>query len=457
MATVTRENIGLLNDKLTVKITKEEYFPAFEKTLKTYSKQANIPGFRKGMVPAGMVKKMYGPGIFTEEVIRNIEKGLNDYLVNEKLDIFAQPLPLANTEFKPNMDQPTDYSFDFEIGLKPAFEINLGNVKAPYYKVKATAEMVNDEIERLQNRFGKMTEPEAVNSDDNVLNLTFEESDAQGTVVEGGIKKDNSLLVKYFTAAYRTQLQGKKKDDTIVITLADAFEEKERSWIVSDLGLKDAAEAEGKFFKLTITKVGLIEKRELNEEFFKEALPGKDITTEADFRAAIEADIQAYWDRQSSNQIQHHLYHVLLDDTKMELPESFLKKWLATSGEKPKTAEEVEAEFPTFNNQLRWTLITDKIITENKLDVTQEELKESMRQQVLSYFGSMSLGDGNLEWLDQYVDGLLKDEQQVDQTYRRLVTEKVFVWAEGQVKKDEKEVSSEEFIKMNEEHQHHHH
>ncbi|NCU03128.1 MAG: trigger factor [Chitinophagaceae bacterium] len=457
MATVTRENIGLLNDKLTVKITKEEYFPAFEKTLKTYSKQANIPGFRKGMVPAGMVKKMYGPGIFTEEVIRNIEKGLNDYLVNEKLDIFAQPLPLTNTEFKPNMDQPADYSFDFEIGLKPAFEINLGKINAPYYRVKATADMVNEEIERLQNRFGKMTEPEAVNSDDNVLNLTFEESDAEGNVVEGGTKKDNSLLVKYFTPAYRTQLQGKKKDDTIVITLADAFEEKERNWVVSDLGLKDAAEAEGKNFKLTITKVGLIEKREMNEEFFKEALPGKDIATEADFRAAVEADIQAYWDRQSSNQIQHHLYHVLLDDTKMELPESFLKKWLATSGEKPKSAEEVEAEFPTFNNQLRWTLITDKIITENKLDVTQEELKESMRQQVLSYFGSMSLGDGNLEWLDQYVDGLLKDEQQVDQTYRRLVTEKVFVWAEGQVKKDEKEISSEEFIKMNEEHQHHHH
>ena len=96
MATVTRENIGLLNDKITVKITKEDYFPAFEKTLKTYSKQANIPGFRKGMVPAGMVKKMYGPGIFTEEVIRNIEKGLNDYLSVEKLDIFAQPLPLPN-------------------------------------------------------------------------------------------------------------------------------------------------------------------------------------------------------------------------------------------------------------------------------------------------------------------------------------------------------------------------
>ena len=457
MATVTRENIGLLNDKLTVKITKEEYFPAFEKTLKTYSKQANIPGFRKGMVPAGMVKKMYGPGMFTEEVIRNIEKGLNDYLAAEKLEIFAQPLPLPNGDFKPNMDSPADYSFDFEVGLKPAFEINLGNISAPYFRVKATAEMVNEEIERLQNRFGKMTEPETVSSDDNVLNLTFEEVDAAGNAVEGGLKKDNSLLVKYFSEAYRPKLQGLKKDDTLVIELNDAFEEKERSWVVSDLGYKEASEAAGKSFKITITKVGLIEKRELNEEFFKEAVPGKEIKTETEFRSALEADIQAYWDKQSSNQIQHHLYHVLLEDVKMELPAGFLKKWMATSGEQAKTLDQIEAEYPTFDTQLRWTLITDRIITENKLDVTPEELRENLKQQVLGYFGGMNLADGNVEWLDQYVETLLKDEQQVDSTYRKLVTEKVFNWAEQQVKKEEKIVTAEEFIKMNEEHQHHHH
>ena len=458
MATVTRENIGLLTDKLTVTIKKEDYFPSFEKTLKNYSKNANIPGFRKGMVPTGMVKKMYGPGIFTEEVLRNIEKGLNDYLVNEKLEIFAQPLPLPNADFKPAMEAPADYSFDFEIGLKPAFEIGLNKTKATFYKVKATEQMINDEVERLQNRFGKMTEPETVNSDDNVLNLTFEACDAGGNVLEGGLKKDNSLLVKYFSEAYRPKLQGLKKDDTLVIVLKDAFDDKERNWVLSDLGLKeDDADAH---YKLTITKVGLIEKRELNEEFFKEALPGKDITTEEQFRAAIEADIQAYWDKQSSNQLQHHLYHVLLDETKMELPEGFLRKWLSTqtdANKQPKTPEQVEAEFPTFVNQLKWTLISDKIITENKLDVTAEELKASFKQQVMGYFGNMNLADGNLEWLDQYVETLMKDEQQVDGTYRRIITEKVFNWAEGEVKKEEKLISAEDFIKMNEEHQHHHH
>lgn len=457
MATVTRENIGLLNDKLIVTIKKDEYFPSFEKTLKNYSKNANIPGFRKGMVPLGMVKKMYGPGIFTEEVIKNIEKGLNEYLSAEKPDIFAQPLPLPNSTFQPNMEQPADYSFEFEIGLKPAFDLNLSKISAPYYRVKATAEMINEEAERIQTRLGKMTEPETVENIDTVLNVTFEECDADGTVTEGSAKKDNSLLVKYFTEAYRPKLMGLKKDATLVLQLNDVFEEKELNWVLGDLGLKDIVGASEKFFKLTITKLGLVEKRELDEAFFKEAFPGKEITTEEAFRAEIENGIQAYWDRQSSNQLQHHLYHVLLDETKMELPESFLKKWLATSGEKAKTAEQVEAEYPTFNNQLRWTLITDRIIRENQLDVTPEELKDSFKQQVLSYFGGMNLADGNVEWLDQYVESLMKDEQQVDGTYRRIVTEKVFNWAEQQVQKNEKEVTAEEFIKMNEEHQHQHH
>ncbi len=457
MATVTRENIGLLTDKLTVTVNKEEYYPEFEKNLKTYSKRANVPGFRPGMVPVGMVKKMYGQSLFAEEVIKNIEKGLNDYLSKERLEIFAQPLPLPNKDFKPLMDQPQNYEFEFEIGLKPAFDINLNKLKAPYYRVKVSTEMINEEVDRLRQRLGKLTEPETATQDENVLNVTFEEADSEGNVLENGLKKDNSLLVKYFSESFRPKLIGLKKGDAIAITLEEAFDEKERDWVRKDIGLSDDIEVLQIPFLMTITKVGLVEKRELNEEFFKEALPGKEITNEKDFLAAIENDIQLQWDRQSSNQLQHHLYHVLLDDTKMELPEAFLKRWLTTAGEKPKTAEEAEAEYPSFDKQLRWTLITDKIVQANNIEVSAEELKDSFRQQILGYFGGMSLGDGNLEWIDQYVETLMKDEQQVDGTYRKLLTEKVFHWAEEQVQKDEKLVSSDEFIKMNEQHQHEHH
>lgn len=452
MPTVTRENIGLLNDKITVTVQTEDYLPSFEKQLKQFAKNANIPGFRKGMVPAGMVKKMHGPALFADEVLRSVEKKLVDYLQGEQLDIFAQPIPSAeNSADQLNMNAPSDYSFSFEIGLKPSFDLNLSKVSLPRYKVNVTEEMVNDEVDRLQARLGKMSEPEVVDNEENVLNVTFEEEG-----VEQAPKKENSLLVKYFNPAFRAKLMGLKKDSTVTVDLRSAFDEKEREWLIKDLGVDGSDASLDKKYTMTIVKVGLVEKRELNEEFFKEAFPTKEIKTEEEMRQLLREDIQKQWDNHARNLLHHELYHVLLENTTMDFPESFLKKWMQSGGEKPKSAEEVENEFPTFKDQLRWTLISDKIVKDNNLDVNPEELKEYMRQQILGYFGGMSL-DGNIEWLDSYVDRMLKDEQQVESSYRRLITEKLFGWAEHQINAEDKPISSEEFLKLQEQHNHHNH
>jgi len=458
MSTVTRENIGLLNDKLTVTVKKEDYFPSFEKALKQYAKVANIPGFRKGMVPTGMVRKMHGPAVFTDEVLKSVEKGLMDYLGQEKLDIFAQPLPAAGNDARNiDMNNPAEYTFSFEIGLKPDFQLpDLSSAKLTRYNIEVTEEMVNDEVKRLQQRMGKMAEPETVTTDENVLNVKFEECDSKGEVVEGAEAKENSVLVKYFSEATRPSLMGLKKDDTLVIQLKSAFDDKEREWIIDDLKLdkNDPASVE-KYFKLTITKVGLVEPRELNEEFFKEVYPNREIATEADFRAGIKEEIEKYWQSQSRNHLHHELYHVLAEHTTMDFPESFLKKWMGTSGEKQKTSDEVEQEFPVFKNQLKWTLVSDKIIRDNDLEVNPEEMREFMRQQVMGYFGSMNMG-GDTSWLDSYVERMLKDEQQVESAYRRLVTEKIFNWAETKITPTEKSISAEDFGKLQKEHDHEH-
>jgi len=456
MATVTRENIGLLNDKITVTVNKEDYYPAFEKTLKQYSKTANIPGFRKGMVPAGMIKKMYGPSLFSEEVLRTIEKELTGYLRTENPDIFAQPLPMAqNDPSQFNMNNTAPIVFDFEIGLKPSFEIpNLATAPVTFHKVKVTDEMVQQEVERMLMKGGKMTEPETIDNLENVLNVVFKESDANGQVIEGGIVKENSLLLKYFSPSLQQQLMGKKKDDSIVFQLAGSFEGDMLGTILQDLGFdKDDTEAAQKYFLLEIAKVGLIEKRELNEEFFNEVYPGKAIATEAEFRQQLIEEIQQYWNSQSRNQLHDQLYHFLLDETNMEFPTDFLKRWLQNSGEQVKTDEQVETEFPGFVNSLKWTLISDRLVKENNLEVGQEELKAYMRNDILRYFGQMQLGD-DTGWIDSYVDRMLKDEKQVEGSYRRLITDKLFNWAEGQTKPQEKEVSVEELTKMQHNHSH---
>ena len=459
MAEVLRENIGLLHDKLTVRLTKDDYYPSFEKSIKEYSKKANIPGFRKGMVPAGMVKKMYGASVFYDSVIKEVEKEIQKYLTEEKPDFFAQPLPMSSDLRNLDMNEPADYEFPFEIGLKPEVSIDaLTSTPFTFYKVKITDEMVNEEIERLQNRHGKMLDPETVTSEENVLNVNFVESDAEGNPLPEGVSKDNSVLVKYFKPEFREQLIGKEKDDSIVLQLNNAFEEKEKEWILGDLGLnKEDAFAGVKYFKMTITKVGLVERRELNEEFFKEAVPGKEIKTEEEFRNALREEIQKHWDAQSRAQLHDQIYHTLLD-TPIQFPDDFLKRWLQRGGEKEKSEEEVEAEFPSFTNQLKWTLITDKIIKENNLEVAPEELREGMKKEILQYFGQIDPDsyreDGDTSWIESYVDRMMKEEKQVDASYRRLITDKLFTWAEAQVKLQDKETSAEELTGMQHNHQH---
>jgi trigger factor len=455
MATVTRENIGNLTDKLTVKVSKEDYLQNFESNLKKQAKSANIPGFRKGMVPAGLVKKMYGQSLFTDEVLRTAESQLNEYLTKEQLDIFAQPLPLDIDARQLDMNNPADYAFAFEIGLKPAFEINT-NINVTRYKVTVTDEMMNDEIARLQTRFGKMTEPETVSSEDHVLNVTFTEVDAEGNVVEGGINKGNSLLVKYFAPAYRSNLMGKKKDDVVDIHLATAFEDKELATILADLGL-DATTAgvADKNFKLTITKLGFVEKADMNEEFFLAAYPNKEIKSEEELRNAVKEDIEVYYDAQSKNQVHDQIYHHLLDHTNMEFPESFLKRWIQTSGEKPKTAEEAEAEFPSFSNSLKWTLITSKLVEDNKIEVLPDDIRGFAKQQLFQYMGGQlgMLGD-NQQWVEDYADRMMKDRKFVEDSYHRISTEKMFSLLESKVAAKEESIGAEEFASKLHNHSH---
>ncbi len=453
MATVTRENVGLLTDKLTVKINKDDYYPSFEKAIKDYSKKANIPGFRKGMVPTGVVKKMYGSSIFYDEVLKTVEKQMQQYLTEEKPEIFAQPLPISNDLKSLDMNNPQDYDFPFEIGLKPEINLpDLQNANLVFHKVKVTDQMIDQELQKLQDHHGKMLEPEVVSSEENVLNVHFTETDAEGNAVENGVSKDNSLIVKYFTAPLREQLMGKKKDDSIQLQLSNSFEEKERAWLLEDLGLnKEDPASMDKYFKMTITKVGLVEKREMNEEFFNEVFPGKEIKTEEEFRDNLKQEIQKKWDAQSKVQLQDQLYHLLVN-MPIDFPEEFLKRWIQQSDKAPKSAEDVEAEFPRYKNQLKWTLITDKLIRENNLQVSEEELRASMRNEIMQYFGQMKQ-DGDMSWIDSYIDRMMKDEKQVDSSYNRLIIDKIFEWLQSQFQPIEKEVTAEELIAM----QHHHH
>lgn len=446
MATVYRENLAPLHDKISVTVAKEDYMPAFEKKLKEYSKNANIPGFRKGMVPAGMIKKMYGAGIFQEEVLRVIENELQGYLQKEKPEIFAQPLPMEDNEAKFDMNNPGDYTFNFEIGLRPDITVpDLKTGSFTRHTVNVTDDMVNTEIENMRSKAGKLNDVEAVDNDENVLNISLQADGEEE-------KKTNSVLYKYLTPAAKEKVKGAKVGDSFKLKLGESFEKDSLAAVRKDLGLEEGV-GDDKEYNLTIDKIGLVEKRELDEDFFNEVYPARGIKSEDELKSALRDEISNYWGSHSRNQVQDQIYHHLLDQTKAEFPEKFLKRWMQVGGEKPKTAEEADKEYPAFANQLKWTLLSDKIVNDNKLDVQPEELREHMRNDLMRYFGNMNM-EGDTSWLDAYIDKMMKDEKQVSGAYQRIITEKLFNHLEKGVTATDKTVTPEELMALQHNHAH---
>jgi trigger factor len=459
MATINRENIGILTDKITVKITQEDYLPSFEKALKNYSKQANIPGFRKGMVPTGVIKKMYGNSVFAEEVYKSVEKELSQYMASEKLNIFAQPLPLPQSNPNPiDMGKPDEYSFAFEIGLKPDFVLPAPEELKPVrYRIQVTDKMIEDEIDRLRSRHGKMTEPDSINTEENILKLSFTESDEKGEPKPEGLNKELSLPFRYFKEESRKPWIGKKKDEFEVLRLSDAFEEKERDWVAKELGLvKDGAPLEDPHFKIQITGIGLAEKAPLNEDLYLASFRSKGIQGEEEFRNAVRDEIQHYLDEQSRGQLYHRFYHELLDHTQINFPEPFLKRWMQQTSENAKSPGEIDQEFPVFESQLKWTLIMDRISRENQLEVSVEDLRNFAKKQLLGYMGRAA-SDEEQPWVSDYVNRMIQDKKFVEETAQRIQSDKIFEWIEGRASITEKPVSVEEFNEMQKEHEHHHH
>jgi trigger factor len=313
--------------------------------------------------------------------------------------------------------------------------------------------MIQSEVERLQIRNGNMTEPETSTSEDNVLNVTFIESDKDGNEIEGGIKKDNSLLIKYFSEKQRKQFIGLKNDDTVVIQLKKAFDDKELDIILNDLALtKDDAE---KYFKLLITKVGLVEKAPLDETLFTVTYPNQAITNEAEFKAAVKQDIEGYYAQQAKNQVHDQIYHGLIEQTKMDFPVAFLKRWLQKGGDKQRTEEEAEKEYPVFQDQLKWTVISTQLITDHKVEVVAEDLKNFAKQQLMSYMGGQlgALGD-NDQWLEDYAARMMQDRKFVEDSYHRISTDKLFNALEAEVTAKEEPIAAEKFADLLNNHKH---
>ena len=445
---ITQEKINNLNSVVTVKIQPEDYLERVEKAIKTQAKKAKLPGFRPGMVPASHIKRMYGKSILVDEINNLLSDSLTSYINDNKIEVLGQPLPKVDTSKEFNWDYNEEFEFNYELGLAPEFEISLSDAdKLTAYQIKADAETLESRIKNLRKSYGKMTNPE-VSAEDDVLYAELAQLSPDGSVFEEGISNTASIrLDSIKDEAISKSLVGLKIDDVVELDIKKAFDN-DAAAIAKVLNIpeEDAAELQSKF-RLTVKNINRLEEADYNQEFFDKIYPGGEVTTEEQFKAKVTEEIEGMMAQNADQKLHSDLIQYGLDKVQFELPDDFLKRWLKETNQNI-TAEELESGYNDFAKNLKWTLIENKIIKENKIEIKYEDVLASAKQKLDAQFRMYSPQALPEEQLAQYTVQFLQNKENANRTFEEVKAQKVFEYLKSVITLDKKEIDYNKFIEL---------
>ena len=434
---ITKENIDVLNAVVKVEIAAADYQDKVATILQDYRKKADIPGFRKGQVPMGMIKKQYGKSIMIDEVNKLLQESLNNFLVEEKLDILGNPLPKMQDDF--NWDAE-DYSFEFELGLAPEFDVNLdAKKKITQYNIVADEELLDKEVANIQKRYGKIVPKEEV-EEGVAITGTFvneeKEINKKSTIELADIKGKTNL--KKFI--------GKKVGDVLELKTKNLFTDDHK--LMGALGLDhDAIHGLEVNVTLTIEEINVTELSEINQELLDKVFGPDVVKTEEELRARIKEDAEKQFQTQADQQLLNAVTEYLVENTKFDLPAEFLKKWLAVAGEKPMTPEEANEEFDKSEKGLRYQLIEGKVLKDNDIKIDFEELKDFTKGFVKAQMAQYGQLNPEEKELDDIVQRVLTNQEEAKRLQEQLVSQKLLTFYKENITFKVKEVNYEEFVK----------
>jgi trigger factor len=445
---ITKENVDDLNAVLKIQVEKTDYEGNVEKVLRDYRKKANIKGFRPGMVPIGLVKKMYGRAVRIDEINKVVTENIQKYLADEKVEILGDPLPRADDQEKIDFDTQESFTFSFDLGLSPAFDIKLGKKnKVTFYEISADEKMKNDYLENYTRRYGKFEKADLSDEKD-VLKGKIEIIDSNGNSVPEGISVDDTTLsidiIK--DKKIKKQFVGKSEKDSIDFDLRKAFP---NDFEIAGLLKKQKDEVKdiNGDFRFTINEISRFRQAEINQELFNRIYGEKVVNSEEEFRKKVEEEISANLLNESNYKLSIDLKKLAMDKTEFQLPENFLKRWLVKVNEKT-TEDQVEKEFDNFRNDLKWQLIRNKIARMNEIKITEEELLKEAENITRYQFQQYGLFYANDEQVTNYAKETLKREEDAKRIADKILEEKVIGLLKEMVRLDSKTVTIEEFNKL---------
>ncbi len=442
---ITQENIDELNAVLKVKVVANDYLPKVENALKEHQKKASVPGFRPGKVPTGMIKKMYGKSILVDEINKLLNDSLYNYLHENKIEVLGNPLPKADSKI--DWDNQQEFEFLYDMGLAPKFNVALStNDKFTYKTVKVDEELVDKYISDIAKRYGKLEQVDSSTETD-LLNGDFVELDAAGEILPGGVFKSGSLFLERIKdEQVKKQLIGLKKDDKVVLDpqkiTVNATE------LAALLGIdKTAAENFTSQVQFTVKSVNHLLPAEINQDFFNKIYGEGVVNSEVEFKAKVRQELGAMFINDSERKFYNDVVEHLMTTVHFELPKAFLKRWIVAVNEKPVTVEQVEAEFDEYAKGLKWQLIENKIIKENELQVSKEEIVDHTKELIKEQFGKFNPEAMEEAELDQTAQRVLANEEEAKKLYEKLFGQKILNLFKSKFTIENKELSHDEFFK----------
>ena len=434
---ITKKDIDSLNAVLTVAVKEEDYSGKVQKILTDYRKTANIPGFRKGHVPMGMVKKQYGKAVLVEEVNKILQEALHNYLTEEKLDVLGNPLPKNDTQI--DWDTP-DFSFDFELGLSPQFEVDVVGKKAiNHYNIVADDKMINDQVTSIRKQYGKLIAKNEVEKNDEITGVFTSE--------EKGIDKNTSFPLEIIKG--KTQVKkfiGAKVGDVLVLKTKGLFADDHQNQTYLDVS-NDEAQGLDIEVNFEIKEVNQREMAELNQDFFDKIF-GKDLVkTEKELKAKIKEDAERQFVQQSDQKLMDEVVESLISNTKFDLPGEFLTRWIQSSGEKPMTEEEAKVEYEKSEKGLRFQLIEGKIRKDNDIQVSFDELKDHSKNLIKGQMAQYGQANPSEEELDSIAARIMSNQEEVKRLSEQLNSQKLLNFFKETTKLKTREIAYDKFIK----------
>ena len=435
---IVREQHGENNSLIRVTVGPDDYGQEVEKSLREYRRKANIPGFRPGMVPMGIIRKMYGKGVVAEQSYRTASNSVFEYLQKEGIDYLGDVIP-AEEQGAFDFENNTEFEFVFEIGEAPAINLDLSEKdKLTYHKIKVDKKMHDDYRSNYLRRYGRLVDVDTVTSDE-ALTVTLDNGDMNVADAYVGLISMSEEERKPFL--------GKKVGDKMHVNINELY--KNPAQRAACLQVKEN-ELEGinPEFEMEITKIRKFAEPELNEEFFKMAFPQGNVTDEAGFDKLIDEQIAAELRRESDYLFTLQLRDYLVKKADLKMPEAFLKRWLYTINEGKFTMEEIGKDFDQFLKMFTWNYLQKHFIKADNLTVTKEEAEAEAKALAAAQFAQYGMPSAPDDMLAGYAGKILSDKEQGQKIYEKLYEVKVVEDVKSKIKVTEKAVSADDFAKL---------